>query len=213
MNLASEAAPPTGADRGMALCHTCWFMTSATSPVCARCHASLHLRTPNSLQRTLALLLTSTILLLPANLLPIMITDQLGTETPSTIVGGVVLLWNLESYPIAIVIFVASVVVPIGKIIIMFYLCWLVRFGQITGRRERTRMYLVTEFIGRWSMIDVFVVALLVALVDFGAVLEIRPGIGAIAFACVVIVTMFAAESFEQRLIWDRGAILEDEHD
>ena len=205
MNAANDFPAETGAARGMALCHVCWYTTPTNAHVCARCHAPLHLRTPNSLQRTLALLITATILLIPANVLPIMYTDQLGSELPSTIVGGVVLLWQLKSYPIAVVIFVASVVVPVGKIIVMYYLCWLVTYGRISGRKERTRMYVITEFIGRWSMIDVFVVALLVALVDFDALLEIRPGVGAIAFAGVVIVTMFAAENFEQRLIWDRG--------
>jgi paraquat-inducible protein A len=134
-----------------------------------------------------------------------MITDQLGQSEESTILGGIVLLIELGSVPIAAVIFVASVMVPLGKLIMMFYLCWTLKRGLQGTERQRTVFYRVTELIGKWSMIDVFVVAILVALVHLGGVLVIRPGVAAMAFAGVVIVTMVAAESFDPRLIWDNA--------
>jgi len=163
----------------------------------------MHLRMTNSLQRTVALLITASILYIPANLFPIMYTDQLGKTEPSTILGGVVLLIKLGSVPIAAVIFIASVMVPLGKLIAMFYLVWTVENHSPLNPRQRTVMYQVTEFIGKWSMVDVFVVAILVALVHLGGLLVIRPGVAALSFAGVVIVTMIAAESFDSRLIWD----------
>jgi paraquat-inducible protein A len=163
----------------------------------------VHQRETDSLQRTLALLITASILYIPANLYPIMYTDQLGRTEASTIIGGVVLLIKLGSVPIAAVIFIASVMVPLGKLFAMFYLVWTVERHSPLEPRQRTVMYQVTEFIGKWSMVDVFVVAILVALVNLGGLLVIRPGIAALSFAGVVIVTMIAAESFDSRLIWD----------
>jgi len=163
----------------------------------------MHLRKNDSIQRTLALLITSCILYIPANLYPIMITEQLGTSEGSTILGGVVLLIHHGSVPIALVIFLFSVMVPISKLMSMFYLIWTVERHSQLSPRQRTVMYQVTEFVGKWSMVDVFVVAILVALVHLGGLLAIKPGIAALSFAGVVIVTMIAAESFDPRLIWD----------
>jgi paraquat-inducible protein A len=163
----------------------------------------MHMRKSNSLQRTLALLITSSILYVPANILPIMITENFGNSIESTILGGVVLLIKLGSVPIAAIIFIASVMVPLGKLMVMFYLCWSVK--RVSGsERQRTVIYRMTEIVGKWSMIDVFVVAILVALVHLGGILAIRPGAAALAFAGVVMVTMIAAESFDPRLIWDQ---------
>ncbi len=196
--------PETAAAHGLATCHTCTKVSEARQHRCPRCGAALHLRTADSLQRTMALVIAASILYVPANLLPIMTTEQLGKVTDSTILGGVVLLWNLGSYPVAAVIFVASVVVPLGKLIGLTYLCWTVARGQQTRPRERTVMYRVTEFVGRWSMVDIFVVAILVALIQLGGLMSIRPGSAGLAFCGVVIVTMIAAESFDPRLMWDR---------
>lgn len=195
---------PSAAQRQLASCHVCCKLAPATSHYCPRCNSPLHLRKPRSLQVTLALLITASILYIPANLYPIMITDQLGSSEESTILGGVVLLVQLGSAPIAAVIFVASVIVPLGKLIAMYYLVWSVRRDNPVRQRQRAAMYRVTEFIGKWSMVDVFVVAILVALVHLGGLLVIRPGIAALSFAGVVMVTMVAAESFDPRLIWDR---------
>jgi len=163
----------------------------------------MHSRKTDSLQRTLALLITACILYIPANVYPIMLTDQLGSTEPSTIMGGVILLIKLGSVPVAAVIFIFSVMVPSGKFMAMYYLVWTAHKGSKISPRQRSMMYRITEFIGKWSMVDVFVVAILVALVHLGGVLVIRPGIAALAFAGVVIVTMIAAESFDSRLMWD----------
>jgi paraquat-inducible protein A len=131
-------------------------------------------------------------------------TDQLGATIESSILGGVVLLLNMGSVVIAAVIFVASVVVPMGKFLALYYLVWSVKSRLKSGYRQRTQLYRLAELIGKWSMVDVFVVAILVALVHLGGILVIRPGVAAISFAGVVIITMLAAHSFDPRLIWDQ---------
>jgi paraquat-inducible protein A len=140
---------------------------------------------------------------IPANVFPIMTTEQFGQSMDSTIIGGVILLWKMKSYPVALVIFIASVLVPIGKILSIAALSWTVAREQITSRRQRTILYRITELIGKWSMVDVFVVAILVALIQITGIVVIRPGGAALAFAGMVILTMFAANSFDSRLIWD----------
>lgn len=199
-----ESAHSTAMARGLASCHTCMKLAPASTHHCPRCGSAMHLRQTDSLQRTVALLITASLLYIPANMLPIMYTDQLGSTEASTILGGVVLLIKLGSAPIAAVIFIASVMVPLGKLMAMFYLVWTVERHSPLGARQRTVLYQVTEFIGKWSMVDVFVVAILVALVHLGGLLVIRPGYAALSFAGVVIVTMIAAESFDSRLIWDQ---------
>ena len=193
----------TAASRNLAACHICCKLASAELHHCPRCGSAMHLRKSDSIQRTLALLFTACLLYIPANLYPIMITEQLGKAEGSTILGGVVLLIHHGSIPIALVIFLFSVMVPIGKLMSMFYLVWTVERHSKLSPRQRTVMYQVTEFVGKWSMVDVFVVAILVALVHLGGLLAIKPGIAALSFAGVVIVTMIAAESFDARLIWD----------
>lgn len=194
----------TAASRNLASCHLCLKLADASLHHCPRCGEAMHLRKSNSLQRTLALLITACVLYIPANILPIMVTDQLGNSTESTILGGVVLLIDMGSVPIAAIIFIASVMVPIGKLMALFYLCWSVSRGKLVNPRQRTVMYRATELIGKWSMIDVFVVSILVALVHLTGLLVIRPGAAAVAFAGVVIVTIVAAESFDPRIIWDQ---------
>jgi paraquat-inducible protein A len=163
-----------------------------------------------SIQTTWALLLTSVLLYIPANLLPIMVTNTLGNEQPSTIIGGVILLWQSGSYPIAFIIFIASILVPVAKIVILSWLNFSVQFKQQELHRERIRWYRFTEFIGRWSMIDVFVVAVLVSLIQLGNVMTIHPGHAILAFCGVVIATMLAAMSFDTRLIWPREVPLNE---
>ena len=163
----------------------------------------MHLRKHNSIQRTMALLVTASLLYIPANLYPVMYTDALGSSEASTIMGGVVLLINLGSAPVALVIFVFSVMVPSAKLMAMFYLVWTVERNSPLDRRQRSILYRVVEFIGKWSMVDIFVVTILVALVQLGGLLVILPGIAAVSFAGVVIITVIAAESFDSRLIWD----------
>jgi len=194
----------TGATHRLASCHLCYKLVPEREHDCPRCGSVMHLRKSNSIQRTLALLITASILYIPANIYPIMITDQLGDSEPSTILGGVILLIKLGSAPIAAVIFIASVMVPLSKLLAMFYLCWCVTHGAAKDFRQRTIMYRVAEFIGKWSMVDVFVVAILVALIQLEGLLMIRPGVAALAFAGVVMVTMVAAECFDPRLLWDK---------
>ena len=194
----------SAAARGLACCHVCYKRAPEALHRCPRCGAPLHLRKPESLQRTVALLITAALLYIPANVLPIMTTEQLGRAIDSTILGGVVLLVHHGSYPVAAVIFIASVLVPLGKLVALSWLCWSVARRHATSHRERTILYRATEFIGKWSMVDVFVVTILVALIHLGGVLRITPGAAALAFAGVVIVTMLAAESFDPRLIWDQ---------
>ncbi len=196
--------PMTAASQGLASCHICLKLADADHHFCPRCGAALHLRKANSIDRTLALLFTACVLYIPANVLPIMVTDQLGQSTPSTIIGGVVLLLEMGSAPIAAIIFFASVIIPSSKLAMLFYLCWSVRNGPPETARQRTVLYRITEFIGKWSMIDVFVVAILVALINLTNLIVIHPGRASIAFAAVVMISMLAAESFDPRLMWDQ---------
>ena len=198
-----NAAPQTAANRNLTACHTCFKLAPAAVVQCPRCGSAMHLRKNDSIQRTLALLVTASLLYIPANLYPVMYTDALGSNEASTIMGGVVLLINLGSAPVALVIFVFSVMVPSAKLMAMFYLVWTVERNSPLDRRQRSTLYRVVEFIGKWSMVDIFVVTILVALVQLGGLLVILPGIAAVSFAGVVIITIIAAESFDSRLIWD----------
>jgi paraquat-inducible protein A len=157
-----------------------------------------------SVQYTWALLITSIIVYIPANLLPIMNTRLLGHDDPSTILGGIYILWQLGSYPIAIVIFIASVAVPIAKIIVMCWLNYSVQKQSQTFRLERAKLYRITELVGRWSMVDVFVVIILVSLIQLGNTMSIYPGAAVLAFSGMVILTMLAAMSFNPQLIWKK---------
>jgi len=155
-----------------------------------------------SIQKTWALLVTAIILYFPANLLPIMITKSLGKEELNTILGGVIVLWQAGSYPIAIVIFIVSVVVPILKFVILAWLNYSVQKQATKFKKQRIILYRLTEFIGRWSMVDVFAVAILASLIQLGNTMTIYPGYAALAFTAVVILTMLAAHTFDSTLIW-----------
>ncbi|KEA52522.1 paraquat-inducible membrane protein A [Mangrovibacter sp. MFB070] len=194
----------TGMKQGLRSCSCCTAILPQGVEKCPRCHSHGHVRRRHSLQWTMALLFTSVMLYFPANILPIMITDLLGSKLPSTIIAGVVLLWSEGSYPVALVIFIASIMVPTLKMIAIGWLC-LDAKGFIQRDSERMHLvYEVVEFVGRWSMIDVFVIAVLSALVRMGSLMNIYPAMGALMFALVVILTMFAAMTFDPRLIWDR---------
>jgi paraquat-inducible protein A len=184
-------------------CHVCTEVIEKTNNICRTCGSHLQVSVKNNLQNTWALLFTSVLLYFPANMLPIMKTDFLGEITENTLLGGVVVLWSHGSYPIAIIIFIASVLIPIGKIIILAGLCYSVQKSSTKSYQQKTHLYRITELIGRWSMVDIFVVAILVALIKFGNVINIYPGLGAIAFAAMVIITILAAISFDPRLIWN----------
>lgn len=170
---------------------------------CVRCGSRIHSRKPGSLQRTWALLITGLLLYLPANIYPIMFTESFGRPDENTIIQGIVVLWAHQSYLVASVVFAASVVVPILKFVVIGYLLFSVQRRTSLARREKVRLYHITEFIGPWSMVDVFVVALLVALIQMGGIATVRPGVAAIAFASMVAVTMLSAMAFDPRLLWD----------
>jgi paraquat-inducible protein A len=160
-----------------------------------------------SIQATWAYLLTACMLYIPANVLPMMHTQLLGDTEPSTIMGGVILLWGMGSYPIAMVIFVASIVIPVAKLVILAWLNYSVMHNIDGQLKRKIKLYRMTEFIGRWSMIDVFVVAVLVSLIQSGNLVSIVPGYAVIAFCAVVIMTMIAALSFDTKLIWKTSSM------
>ena len=202
MNLPDEA--PTAMSKGLASCHICGKVSPVEEGHCPRCESPLHLRKPNSLSRTWALLISAGILYIPANLMPIMTVSGIqGTES-NTILSGVITFWQMKAYPIAIVIFTASVLIPILKVAALVWLCFAATGKASASPKSLSRLYHVTELLGRWSMVDVFVVAILVCLVRMGALMTITPGPAAVSFSGVVILTMFAAMSFDPRLIWDR---------
>lgn len=203
---AKPLAGVSGLRQGLRSCRCCTAVLSSDTLICPRCGSKGHARRKDSLQWTLALLFTSILLYIPANLMPIMVTEALGSKMTSTIMAGVVLLWSDGSWPIALVIFIASIMVPSLKMIAIGWLCWDAN-GRGSNRQDSERMhkiYEVVEFVGRWSMIDVFVIAVLSALVRMGRLMSIYPAIGALLFALVVILTMFAALTFDPRLTWDR---------
>ena len=170
---------------------------------CPCCGARLHSRYPHSLQKTWALLIAAILLYVPANTLPVMSIVYLGQGEPATILGGVMQLIQEGMWPLALIVFVASIFVPLLKMIVLLWLLVSVHLHSPFRPDDRTRFYRVTEFIGRWSMVDIFVIAILVALVKFGALANVEPGAGSVSFAAVVVLTMFAAHTFDPRLIWD----------
>ncbi len=190
-------------------CHSCHLLCKATSvskgayAVCPRCGATLHARKPNSIARTWALVVAAFIFYIPANVLPITRVISFGKAQSDTIMSGVIYFVKSGSWEIALVIFVASVFVPLLKLFLLTFLLISVQRKSQWRRKDRTRLYRITEAVGRWSMVDIYVVTILVALVKLGSLATIEAGPGAIFFAGVVIITIFAAMSFDPRLIWD----------
>jgi paraquat-inducible protein A len=204
-------APPgtrpglTAGEQGLIGCEQCGQLQPVDGHShCRRCGGALHPRRPASLQRTWALLIAATLCCFPAHLYPIMTTTSLGNTQPATIISGVMQFLSHGDWPIALIIFSASVLVPFGKIMALAWLCLAVRRGAPVDMHAQMRLYRITEWVGRWSMIDVFVVAIVVALVRLGNLMSITPGPGGVAFAAVVVLTMLAAFSFDPRLLWDR---------
>jgi paraquat-inducible protein A len=170
---------------------------------CIRCGTTLHKRKPNSLHRTGALVLTGFILYLPANIYPVLTVITLGRGSPSTILGGVVELARGNDWPLAAIVFIASIAVPFLKLFGLTWLTLSARFKSDWALGDRTRLYRVIDLVGRWSTVDVIVAALLTALVTLGNIAEVMPGLGVLAFGGVVFVTLLATEFFDPRLLWD----------
>ena len=170
---------------------------------CPRCGETLHLRKPNSIARTWALIIAALIFYIPANLIPITTVTSLGSVQTDTIMSGVIYFIATGMWPIALIIFTASIFIPVLKLLILSFLVISVQRHSGWRPKDRTRLYRIVETIGRWSMVDVFVVTILVALVHLGALANVEPRSGVIYFAAVVLLTMFAAMGFDPRLIWD----------
>ncbi len=199
-------------------CHDCRQVVVGTPTGdwggdCPRCGAGLHRRKPNSLRRSWALICAATILYIPANLLPIMTVVYFGAGQPDTILSGVEALIVAEMWPVALLVFFASITVPVLKLIGLVYLLVTVQRRSPERQRDRTRLYRLIEGVGRWSMVDIFMISLLAALVQLGAIATIHAELGAVAFAAVVVITMLASESFDPRLIWDAAHRRESSHD
>lgn len=199
----------TAKQLGLVCCHDCHLLTkrershSGQAAFCPRCGAALHLRKPNSIMRTWALLIAALIFYIPANLLPITVTTSLGHTQSDTIMSGVIYFLLHGSPEIALVIFVASVFIPLLKLVVIAYLLVSVQRKSGWRPRDRTQLYRIIESIGSWSMVDIYVVTILVALVKLGVFANIDAGPAAVYFASMVVISMFAAESFDPRLIWD----------
>ena len=194
---------------GLASCMACGLLSRPAGPDqlgrCPRCGSVLEARHHVSLQTTWALVIASAILFIPAMAFPVLVTTTFGTTEASTILEGVVFLYQAGSWVLALIVLVASVVVPLGKLAALVYLMISVQRGSLTSNQDRTRLYRLVELIGRWSMLDVFVVAFIVALVQLDPLMSVAPGIGVMYFMVVVVLTMIAAHSFDPRLIWNPG--------
>jgi paraquat-inducible protein A len=197
----------TASQLGLCACHGCGGLSELIPGIhemrCRRCGAALHLRKPNSIARTWAFLIAAYIMYVPANVLPIMKTGSLFGSQSDTIMSGVAYLWHSGSWHLALVVFIASVVVPLAKMLCLSFLAISVQRGWTESALERTKLYRVLEFVGPWSMLDVFVVTILVALVQLKSLATIQPGPAAAAFGAVVVLTMFAAMAFDPRLLWE----------
>ena len=188
-------------------CHVCRLVSRrprvSVAAHCPRCGAALHFRKPGSVARCWALLIAACILYVPANLLTIMETGSLLSYRRDTILSGIVHLWNNGSCMIAVVVFVASITIPILKLISLTLLLISVQRRSTWHPRQRARLFRLLELVGRWSMLDIYVVTLLAALVQLGNLATVKAGPGAVAFGAVVVLTMFASLQFDPRLIWD----------
>ena len=197
----------TARNAGLISCHSCHLLCQKTKQPshmrCPRCGASLHDRKPNSIARTWALVLAAFIFYIPANVLPITIVISLGKAQADTIMSGVIYFLHTGMWPIALIIFLASVFIPLLKLLVLVFLLISVQRKTNWRQQDRTRLYRFVEVIGRWSMVDIFVVTILVALVHLGGLATIHAGPGALFFGAVVVITIFAAMSFDPRLIWD----------
>ena len=207
---AAALSATTAADAGLLACEACTLVSrlppsasDESSIRCPRCGGHLHVRKPESIRRVWGFLIAAYMLYVPANVLPIMNTSSLFGAQNDTILSGVVYLWQTGSFGTAAIVFIASVVVPIAKLVVLTYLVISVQRRSTWRPLLRSRLFMIVGFIGRWSMLDIFVVAVLVALVQIKAVAQIEAGPAAVAFGAVVVLTIFAANSFDARLIWD----------
>ena len=179
---------------------------------CPRCGAELEFRRGGSLQMSWALVIAAAICYVPANLLPVMVSTTFAGTEDDTILSGVAFLYTSGSWPLALIVLIASVMVPIGKLLALGYVLVSIQRGVPGGQRERTRLFRLVHIIGKWSMLDVFVVTFTVALVQLQPLMSVAPGEGVLFFCSVVVLTMIAAESLDPRLIWDGESLSRGPH-
>lgn len=216
VSLSKQRLQNTAMNLSLCSCHVCGLVSRLnTQPLhsglvqtCTRCHTVLHSRKPKSLSRSWSLLITAFMLYVPANIMPIMDTSSLFKAQRDTILSGIIYLWHSGSWALAVLVFFASIVTPLFKMLTLTFLLISVQFN--TGLypfnwhpQKRTKLYRILRFIGRWSMLDIYMVTILVTLVQVKSLTQIQASPGAIAFAGVVILTMLAVETFDPRLIWD----------
>jgi paraquat-inducible protein A len=202
--------------QGLQSCETCRLVShpapGADEGRCPRCDEALDFRKPHSLERTTAYVVAAAICYVPANLLPVLTTTTAAGAESDTILQGVVLLWSPTGWPLSLIVLVASIMIPVGKIVALAYLLLTVRRGSIANNAQRVRLYRMVRFIGRWSMVDVFVDTFTAALVQLQPLMSVEPAPGLFFFAAVVVLTMLAVESFDPRLIWDAASAGEVHH-
>ena len=209
--LESSGTGTTASARNLICCHTCNLLVTRDRldedghGDCPRCSTPLHQRKRNSINRVWALILTALILYIPANVYPVMTIIRFGRGEPNTIISGVVHLIEGGMWILALIIFFASIVVPVLKLFALSFLLVTIRRKSSWRPRDRTFLFRITEGVGAWSMVDIYVVAILTGLVNLGTLSTIKPGIGASFFGAVVVITMFAAHCFDPRLIWDHS--------
>lgn len=206
-------AYPSASHLGLTGCDCCGLVLATDAvrgtPRCPRCASPLHRRKPQSIQRTWAFVISAALLYVPANLLPVMSTNNVFGHDEHTLVGGIIDLWTSGSWELATIVFVASIAVPLLKIAALVVLASTAQRGSRWRQRERAGLYRLVETVGHWSMLDVFVVVLLVGMVHFGVLASVEPEAGLLAFGAVVVATMLASASFDPRLIWPESL---DEH-
>jgi paraquat-inducible protein A len=200
----------TAAKFGLIPCHSCGMVSrpagAGEAAHCPRCAARLHLRKPDSVARCWAFLIAAYILYLPANLLPILETTTLSGAKQNTIMSGIISVWNSGSWGIAAIVFIASMVVPLFKLIALSMLQISVRCRSAWRPDRRTRIYRLVRLVGHWSMLDIYVVAVVAKVVQFRFLATMEVGPAAFYFGAVVVLTMFAASEFDPRLIWDSSS-------
>jgi paraquat-inducible protein A len=202
-----SSAAPTAMELGLQGCDTCGLLSRPTPGEeegrCPRCDEELTFRKRASLQRTWAFLIAAAVCYIPANLLPVLTTTTATGNDSDTVLQGVVLLWSPTGWPLSLIVLVASIMIPSAKIMALGYLLISSQRGSVKNNHQRIRMYRMVEFIGRWSMVDVFVDTFTAALIQLQPLMSVAPAPGLLFFAAVVVLTMLAVESFDPRLIWD----------
>jgi paraquat-inducible protein A len=203
----------TAMQQGLQRCEACGLLSRPAAGEeegrCPRCDEELAFRKPASVQTTWAYLIAAAICYIPANVLPVLNTTTAAGAESDTIMQGVVLLWSPTGWPLSLIVLIASIIIPSAKILAMGYLLITVQRGSVRSNAQRNRLYRLVRFIGRWSMVDVFVDTFTAALVQLQPLMSVEPGPGLLFFAAVVVLTMLAAESFDPRLIWDAASARE----